>query len=691
MLSFEYSLWWLPICVLVAVGYAFVLYRNDLKNTTSPLFKFRYALSTFRFIVVFLIALLLLTPFLKLRHTETQKPIVAILSDKSESIKNGTDTTLYLKIIERLSDQLKSKYDVAVYSASDKLKQELPQKFDGKSTNLSSVFEEINDIYYNRNLGAVVLASDGIFNQGINPVYSTENAQYTIYTLAVGDTNVVRDAKIEKVYYNQIAYLNDRFTIKADITATKLPGRSAKVSLLQGSSVLESKIVNINKDEFYESMSFELTAKHTGVAHYTIEISALEGEISTRNNRKDIFVEVLDGRQKVLLIANAPHPDIAALKSAIEANKNYSFEVQYANEFSAKVNEYSLVILHQLPSVKNNAQTIVSQIRTAKKPIWFICGTGSNYYELNKIENVVEVQGNVNRFNDVTASVNKEFSLFTLSEVTQSTLAKLPPLSTTFGDFNASATAKVLLSQKINQVATDFPLLAFDDNTETKTAVLLGEGLWRWKLHDYLQNKNTDAFNEIVQKTIQFIAVETDKRPFRVKPIKTIFSDNENVLFEAQLYNSNYEAVNTPDVQLNITDESGKTYNFQFNKNESYYTLDAGFLPAGNYNYSAWTTLGNNRYKSGGNFSVAALQLEDINTVADWKLLQNLATAHNGSIQTLHTADKIADDLLSANTLKPVLYDTTTTQSAIDLKWIFALLMLFLSVEWFLRKWSGSY
>ena len=187
------------------------------------------------------------------------------------------------------------------------------------------------------------------------------------------------------------------------------------------------------------------------------------------------------------------------------------------------------------------------------------------------------------------------------------------------------------------------------------------------------------------------MAVETDKRPFRVKPAKTIFSDNESVLFEAQLYNANFEAVNTPDVQMQITDESGKNYTFQFNKNEHNYSLDAGFLPAGNYRYSASVALGNNHYKSEGKFAVAALQLEDINTVADWKLLQNLASAHNGKMQTLEKADEIAENLLSANTLKPVLYDTTTTQNAIDLRWIFALLILLLSAEWFVRKWSGSY
>lgn len=698
-LSFEHSLFWLPLCILIAGIYTFALYRTDFKNTASSLFNYRYWLSTFRFLTVFFLLLLLLTPFLKMRHTETKKPVVAILVDNSESIRNGlkkqADTTLYLQAIENISNKLKAKYDVVTYSVSDKLEQKTPENFNGKSTDLSEAFSQINDLYYNRNLGAVILASDGIFNQGINPIYSTENAQYNIYTIAVGDTNTVRDAKIEAAYFNQVAYLNDKFVIKADIAASKMVGKNAVVSLKQisenGETNLDSKTISINKEDFYESLSFEVSATKTGVAHYAIVISAMEGEVSTRNNRKDIFVEVLDGRQKILLVANAPHPDIAALKSAIEANKNYSFEVQYASEFSAKISDYSLVILHQLPSTNNAAQAIIANIKNAKKPIWWILGASSNYYELNKVENVVEINGNINRFNDVTASVNSDFSLFTLSEATQTTLVKLPPLSTTFGDFKNNPAAKILLSQKINQVATDFPLLSFTDNAENKMAVLAGEGLWRWKLHNYLQAKNTDAFNEVVQKTAQYLATEADKRPFRVTPAKTVFNENETALFDAQLYNANYEAVNTPDVTMDITNEEGKTYNFRFSKNENSYILNAGFLPSGNYRYSASATLGNNRYKADGKFAVSALQLEDINTVADFKLLQNIASAHNGKMESIETSENIADELLSANTLKPILYDTTTTKSAIDLKWIFALLILLLSAEWFIRKWSGSY
>ena len=38
--------------------------------------------------------------------------------------------------------------------------------FEGKKTDISYAFEEIGNRFYNRNLAAVVLASDGTINKG---------------------------------------------------------------------------------------------------------------------------------------------------------------------------------------------------------------------------------------------------------------------------------------------------------------------------------------------------------------------------------------------------------------------------------------------------------------------------------------------------------------------------------------------
>ncbi|MFN8308632.1 MAG: hypothetical protein U0T73_01595 [Chitinophagales bacterium] len=697
--SFTYPWYWFPVCVLLGLLYAAALYRSKKSGPDNDLPPgINYLLATCRAIVVTVLAALLLEPLLSWRYTETNKPVVALLQDNSESIRyhlSSADSAEYFKKWNVLAEKLAEKYEVVRFAigSSAKMQNEFP--LSDKSTNISDAIEEINDRYYNQNLGAIVLASDGIFNQGVNPVYPAAQAPYAIYTIALGDTTIPNDIRISNVLHNKIAYLNDQFSVRVELEATHLAGKSAVVSIasiVDGKAVVEStKPVNINSNAYFQVTDFILPAKKVGISRYRIEVSQVPGESTFRNNARDIFVEVLDGRQKIALIANSPHPDITALKQTITSNKNYQLDVFYAAEFNAKLNDYNLVIMHQLPSGSNKIPAIVQQCNDLKKPMLWIIGSQTDFNALLQMQQTVSGSVSPGRFNDVTAKFNSGFSAFTLSDPTQNALMHWPPLQNFFGDYQSNPAAQVLFRQKINNVETDYPLIAVNDNGGKREGVICGEGLWRWRLYSFEQNKNHEAFNELFNKLIQFLAVKGDKRPFRINLPKNIFSDNENITFDAQLYNSNFEMVNTPDVDLKLFSEEGKEYPFKMNKTENYYTLNAGFLPVGNYSYSATTKLGNNTYKADGKFSIAPLQLEELRTVADHQLLFQLADQHHGVMYNPANFEKLADELLSKNKLKPILFDSFQTNAAINLKWIFFLLLSLLSMEWLVRKYLGGY
>ena len=698
-LSFQYPAWFLVLCLLAGATYAAVLYYRDttFDEKTSGSKWWQYAMATFRFVAVTVLAVLLLSPFIRTRNTKQFKPVVAVINDNSESVKAGlkADTTAYKQQLEKLISKLGDKYEVVPYNAGDVLKRGVDFSYTDKSTDLSGALDEINSIYYNQNLGAVVIASDGIYNKGVNPVYTAAKAGYSVYTIALGDTTIQKDQKLSNAYYNKITYLNDQFALRVDVEQTNLPGKNVKLSVYEvgegnNATLLQGKDIVYTSDNFFQSYDFVLPASRVGIMHYRIALSNVEGEVTYRNNVRDIFVEVLDGRQKILLVAQSPHPDIAAFKAAIESNKNYQLDVEFAESFAKKLNEYNLVILHQLPSANNRAAAILKEAAELKKSLLFVVGSQTLLPEFVRAQQSVAIKGNADKFNEVTANVSKDFALFTLSDKTIQTIPKLPPFSCFFGEFSANASSKVLLMQKINSVATDFPLWLLNETGEQKTGVICGEGLWRWRLYDYLINKNHDATNELINKTVQYLAVKSDKRPFRVNQTKTIYQDNEAVTFDAQLYNASYELVNQPDVDLKITG-GDKPYEYKFSKTENAYSLNAGFLPVGNYAYTATTKLGNSTYTASGKFSVSPLQLEEMGTRADHQVLYQLATQHNGAMHYLIDIDKIAEEIDARNQLKPILYDTFVTEGAINLKWIFFLLLVLISAEWIIRKYLGGY
>ena len=321
----------------------------------------------------------------------------------------------------------------------------------------------------------------------------------------------------------------------------------------------------------------------------------------------------------------------------------------------------------------------------------FVIGSQTSLAEFQRAQNGLIIKGNADKFNDVTATVAKDFSLFTLTDKTAQTITKLPPFTCFFGEFNANPSSKILLHQKINNVETDFPLWLFNESGDTKFGIICGEGLWRWRLYDFMMNKNQEATNELINKTIQYLSVKSDKRPFRVNLQKNIFQDNEAITFDAQLYNANFELVNTADVAMKIKGEDGKEYDYKFNKTDNAYTLNAGFLPVGSYAYNESVKFGNGEYNAGGKFSVSPLQLEEMRTRADHQVLYQLASQHNGVMHHVSDIEKIAEEIDSKNQLKPILYDTFVTENAINLKWIFFLILALISAEWFMRKYLGGY
>ena len=160
---------------------------------------------------------------------------------------------------------------------------------------------------------------------------------------------------------------------------------------------------------------------------------------------------------------------------------------------------------------------------------------------------------------------------------------------------------------------------------------------------------------------------------------------------EAEVYNESYELINEPDVNIVITDANNKKFPFAFTKTTNAYRLNAGVFPVGEYSYEARVKVGEKLYTQKGKFSVSALQIELTNTVADHQLLYHLSKNHGGELVYPVNMDKLVEKLQAREDVKSVSYSENKLDDLLNLKWIFFLLLVLLSVEWFLRKRNGAY
>ena len=516
-LTLEYPVWFVALCLLLGLVYAGVLYYNNtyIKDPTAFQKKGFIALAFFRFTAVSLTAFLLLSPFIKTRFTETKKPVFLVLQDKSESISNAWsegDSATYSQNLNQLKEDLGGRFDVEVYSFGDKLSDGWNGNYSAKQTNISDPLAQLVNLYANQNVGGMILATDGIYNKGPNPIYSANKAKFPIYTVALGDTATKKDIKIDRVFFNRIVYLEDRFKIETELAAKNYNGVSTKLSVWDYSERGEPKKLaeqNIKFEKELVSSEFVLTADKAGFRHLRLSLSPVAGEYTKANNYKDVFIDVLDGRQKILIAADAPHPDISAIKQAIESNKNYEVEVAMAAEVSAvKPEEFNLVIFHQIPSRKAYSQAFIDRVSAAKVPSFFIVASSTSMVDISKVQSAVQIKSSASSSNEASAFINNDFSLFTISDGLSLDLPKFPPLAVPFGEYTVAPNSSVFLFQRIGSVKTNYPLVVFNNAVDRKVGLLVGEGIWRWRLYNFLQTGNHKAYNELVTKIVQYMSVK---------------------------------------------------------------------------------------------------------------------------------------------------------------------------------------
>lgn len=696
-ISLQYPAWYLIFCLLLGLAYALVLYYRD-KTFREQSENLNRLLGAVRFTAVSIIAILLLSPLLKSIFTESKKPVIVLAQDQSESVPAGTKAETLKKYQEdfnALAENLSADYEVKQLAFGHELKEGINFEYKEKVTNISQLLNGINDLYSNQNLGAIVLATDGIYNEGSNPVYLNSKITAPIYTVALGDTTIRRDVIMKRVFHNRIAYLGDQFSVQADIAAQNCMGTNTTLSVYkiegENARLLQQIPVNIDRNDFFTTRNLVLNADQGGVQRFRLTLSQVNGEATTANNSKEIFVDVLDARQKVLLLAHSPHPDIAALRQMLSVNKNYEIKVAYINDLKVNVADYDFVVMHQLPALDNDAAAVLNTIRSRKLPVLFIAGTQSNYVRLNQAQSLVSIRVAGRNTNEVQGIPGKDFNLFTVDEELKTNISNFAPLTAPFGEYEVSAKAQVLLYQRIGRVDTKYPLLVMGDENGARVGVLCAEGIWKWRLFDFMQHQNHNFFNELIGKTVQYVSLKDDKRKFRVNLAKNIFNENEPALFDAELYNDNYELINEPDASLVIINSEGKEFPYTFNKAGKLYALNAGNFPVGNYRFRSTANSSGENLTYNGQFSVQPIELELYETTADHNLLRLLSDKYSGAVVYPAQVLSVADLIREKASIKPVIYQTAKTRPVINLKWIFFLLLTLLAGEWFLRRYFGGY
>ncbi|MEE1900004.1 vWA domain-containing protein [Flavobacterium rakeshii] len=663
------------VSALVAFALSFYQYLFKAKKK-SPVFFF---LAFLRFITLMAVFLLLINPVVTKQDYETVKTPLPVLLDNSQSVKElGQDSIAKLLSQKITSNKaLNEKYDVQLYTFDESFEVGKEPNFTGKQTHIDQAVQNLKQFYRNTSY-PVILLTDGNQTIGNDYVYSFQQ-NTSVYPVVLGDTTVFPDLKINQLNANKYAFLKNKFPVEVFLQYNGTKTVNAVFSVQQGNNVLSKQNITFTKDKKAQAVTVLLDADKVGVQTYRAVLSSPEQEKNKYNNIKNFAVEVIDQRSEVAIVSTINHPDLGALKRAIETNQQRRVTIIKPNDVKS-LNDYNVLVLYQ-PNA--TFKGLLDMNANAGLNTWIITGMHTDFNLLNQYQQQLSFKM-TNQKEDYLASYISSFNLFATDDIG---FEQFPPLEQPFGNVKLNSGTNTLLQARIRNVETDNPLLVFSESGSSRKAFLLGENIWKWRLETHVNNKSFEEFDVFTDKIIQYLATNS-KRKSLVVNHERFYNSGEPINITAQFFNKNYEFDENARLTIVVKGKESdfsKTYDFLKGNNE--YKVNMDGLPTGQYTFTVKENNSNTTYV--GSFEVLDFEIEKQFVNPDLNRLLQTADNTNGKVYFPSQTDELIDFLAKNENYKETQKVKTTKSPLIDWITLLIILCVSLATEWFTRKYNG--
>jgi uncharacterized membrane protein len=223
-------------------------------------------------------------------------------------------------------------HKVDLYSFGETLQptdpKSLRQPPKAEATRIGEGLAELRGRYAGRDLGAVIIVSDGIDTGrvGRGPLdgetrKTLEALGAPVHTVFVGESEL-RDLSVAAVLADDFAFVRTPIKLEAIVRATGLPRRQIEVTLTRDGRLVDSRSIHIENDDVEQKVSFDWTPDRPGNFVFEIATPVLAGEALTTNNRQVFTLKVIRDRVRVLHVCGRPSWDQRFLRSMLRLDPN---------------------------------------------------------------------------------------------------------------------------------------------------------------------------------------------------------------------------------------------------------------------------------------------------------------------------------------------------------------------------------
>jgi len=672
----QYLIIWILFFLVLSSLFGYFLYYYRVKQPA----KIDLLLAIIRSLVFFLVLILLVNPSITKKVLSSHKTKLSVLVDNSSSIKFLKKDSLITHILGSLKNdkKLNDNFKINYYSFGSTFKLSDTFSFDEYQTDISVPLERISKLQ-NNTIHPIILISDG--NQTIGSDYQYTSINDPVFPIVVGDTSMNNDVRISQINVNRYSFINNKFPIETILQYEGIQPVKLRYSIENNGKVIFSKLLNFSEKNNSQILRNYIKATQEGLNLFKSKIEYLKNEKNIVNNSKIFQVDVINKQSQILIVSSFYHPDLGALKKAIESDKQRKVSIKIIGNDDIQINDYQLIVLYQ-PT--KEFDSLLNQLNSNKSSFFMITGSKTDWSYINNKSLGINKKY-INQLEKYTPVFNTSFLTFSQKNIG---FENYPPLSDYFGEVLISIPHQTLLFQNINGYLSQMPLLINSNENNQKKVFLFGEGIWKWRSSSFQTYNTFKYFDRFIGNIILYASNNKIRDRLDID-IKSSYNINSEISINAFYVDENYQFDNRATLLFTLLNKNtNQKRTLPFSLSNASYQLNLSSLDPGKYEYII-SVDGQNISKK-GKFVVNDFFVEKQFTRANSDKLDLLAKKTKGELYFEDNYNLLVDRLVNDKKFEIQNRSIEIISNPINFRWIMILLIFLLSIEWLIRKYMGK-
>ena len=297
----------------------------------------RAVMAALRLGVIGLLVFILFQPTLVLTSVVPQRNFVGILIDDSQSMmitdEDGVPRSDFIRQTfgtegSELLTGLSEKFALRFFRfsrSSSRLGDMSELTFEGTGTGLGAAMVAAKEELAGVPLSGLVVISDGADNSGetlAESLLPLQAANVPVYTVGLGEETLSPDVQVSRVEVPRTVLKGTSLVVDVIVSHRGYSNRTVPLVVEDSGVLMASEEVTLEGDGEPIVARVRLDVSESGPRLLQFRVPVQDGERVTRNNVREVLIDVVDGAEKVLYFEGEPRWEVKFLRRAVSDDDN---------------------------------------------------------------------------------------------------------------------------------------------------------------------------------------------------------------------------------------------------------------------------------------------------------------------------------------------------------------------------------